>query len=305
MAEKSSLKETIELEQEEIELQAKIARDRLILKQKLREAEMMKVELETDLLEEELRNVEGGERSHHESSRSEISAVHALLADPRKQGQSPAGDLLAVALAKQNEFTQLLAESHERAVLPKRQLDVFDGSDLTVFRTFLTAFENLFEKACTNDSDKLAYLGQYTAEYSALTNEQPLKLNDEEFGTLMCEVEAILNNRPLTPVSDNPDDLEALTPNHLLLLNAGVTFPTGLFCKSDAYSKKSWKQVQYLADMFWTRWQREYLKLLQTHQKWTTDTRSVQPGDLVSDNQLPRNQWPLGRIVEIKPDDAA
>ncbi|KAA0194246.1 hypothetical protein HAZT_HAZT000144, partial [Hyalella azteca] len=163
MAEKSSLKETLELEQEEIELQARIARDRLILKQKLREAEIRKVELETDILEEELKNVECGERSHHKSSRLETSAVHALPADPPKQGQSPAGDVLAVALAKQNELTQLLAESHERAVLPKRQLNVFDGSDLTVFRTFLTAFENLFEKACTSDSNKLAYLGQYTA----------------------------------------------------------------------------------------------------------------------------------------------
>jgi hypothetical protein len=142
---------------------------------------------------------------------------------------------------------------------------------------------------------------------AALTNEQPLKFNDEEFGTLMCEVEAILNNRPLTPVSDNPEDLEALTPNHLLLLNAGVTFPPGLFCKSDACSKKRWKQVQYLADLFWTRWRREYLTLLQTRQKWTTDRRSVQPGDLVlvSDNQLPRNQWPLGRIVDVKPGDDA
>ncbi|KAA0187986.1 hypothetical protein HAZT_HAZT008756 [Hyalella azteca] len=96
----------------------------------------------------------------------------------------------------------------------------------------------------------------YLAEYSAPTNEHPLKFNDEEFGTLMCEVDAILSNRPLTPVSDNPDYLEARTPNHLHLLNAGVTFLPGLFCKSDVCSKKRWKQVKYLADLLWTRWRR-------------------------------------------------
>ncbi|XP_047736055.1 uncharacterized protein LOC125177755, partial [Hyalella azteca] len=154
-------------------------------------------------------------------------------------------------------------------------------------------------------SVRIAWLLRLKAKL--FSRSSPLKFNDEEFGTLMCEVEAILNNRPLTPVSDNPDDLEALTPNHLLLLNAGVTFPPGLFCKSDACSKKRWKQVQYLADLFWTRWRREYLTLLQTRQKWTNVKRSVQPGDLVlvSDNQLPRNQWPLGRIVEIRPGDDA
>ena len=36
--------------------------------------------------------------------------------------------------------------------------------------------------------------------------------------TLMCEVESVVNGRPITKVSDDPRDLEALTPNHLLLL---------------------------------------------------------------------------------------
>ena len=43
-------------------------------------------------------------------------------------------------------------------------------------------------------------------------------LDDEGLNTLMCEVEAIVNGRPLTKLSDDPRDLEPLTPNHLLLL---------------------------------------------------------------------------------------
>lgn len=136
---------------------------------------------------------------------------------------------------------------------------------------------------------------------SGLTNEQPMHLNDENLSTLMCEVESILNNRPLTAVSSDPGDLEALTPNHLLLARSGVTFPPGLFTKDDLYEKRRWRQIQYLANLFWTRWRREYIPLLQERQKWTTRSSSYQVGDLVLvvDQLLPRNLWSLGRIVKV------
>jgi hypothetical protein len=68
---------------------------------------------------------------------------------------------------------------------------------------------------------------------NALMKEQPVRLNDEELNTLFCEVEAILNSRPLTELTNDPSDLEALTSNHLLLLHSGVTFPPGLFSRDD------------------------------------------------------------------------
>ena len=139
---------------------------------------------------------------------------------------------------------------------------------------------------------------------NAITHLQNLKLNDEELYTLMCEVEGILNSRPLTPVSDDPNDLEAITPNHLLLGNSKVTFPPGLFNKDDLYVKRRWRQIQYLADMFWKRWQKEYLPILQQRQKWTRDGESIQVGHLVllMDQMLPRNQWSLGRIESVLKD---
>lgn len=130
--------------------------------------------------------------------------------------------------------------------------------------------------------------------------EQPIKLHDENLLTLMCEVEAILNNRPISPLSDDPDDMEALTPNHLLLLNAGVTYPPGLFSKDDIYVKRRWRQTQYLADLFWSRWRKEYIVSLQQRQKWQKITPSHKVGDLVLvvDANLTRNEWQLGRIEE-------
>ena len=51
----------------------------------------------------------------------------------------------------------------------------------------------------------------------------------EALGTIMTEVESVLNSRPLTPNSDNPADFEALTPNHLLLLQPEGSMPPGVF----------------------------------------------------------------------------
>ena len=83
---------------------------------------------------------------------------------------------------------------------------------------------------------------------NAVLKEQ--NLTEESLVTLMCEVEAILNSRPLTKISDDPSDLQALTPNHLLLLRAGPSFPPGMFLREDQYTNKRWKQVQYLSDVF-------------------------------------------------------
>ena len=139
---------------------------------------------------------------------------------------------------------------------------------------------------------------------NGLMNEQPLKLDDERLNTLFCEVEAILNCKPLTELSQDPNDFEALTPNHLLLLNSGTTFPPGLFSRHDTFATRKWKQVQYLADQFWIRYRKEYLPLLQQRQKWFFPNYNYQIGDLVllTDQLLPRNQWSLGRIVDTYPD---
>ena len=67
--------------------------------------------------------------------------------------------------------------------------------------------------------------------FAALLKQQ--MVDDECIHTFMCEVESIINSRPLTKVSDDPNDLEALTPNHLLLLQLGH------FDETDVYTKKN------------------------------------------------------------------
>ena len=59
------------------------------------------------------------------------------------------------------------------------------------------------------------------------------RLTDEILTTVFCEIEAIIDDRPLTKLNDSPDDLTPLTPNHLLLNRAGVTIPPGKFTECD------------------------------------------------------------------------
>jgi hypothetical protein len=128
-------------------------------------------------------------------------------------------------------------------------------------------------------------------------------LNDESLSTLMCQVEAIINSRPITVISDDARDPEPLTPNHLLLLRSGPELPPGIFVKDDLYSRRRWKQVQYLADVFWRRWMKEYLPMLHQRQKWIQPKRNLTTGDIVLlvDENSPRCLWPLGRVVEAYP----
>ena len=126
---------------------------------------------------------------------------------------------------------------------------------------------------------------------------------DESLQTLPVEIEAIINSRPLTTVSDDPSDLSPLTPNHLLHQRSGIPLPPGIFDPADSISRKRWKQVQYLADIFWKRWSKEYLTALQERSKWRRPVRNLRDGDvvLVVENSMPRSQWRLGRIEKALP----
>lgn len=118
--------------------------------------------------------------------------------------------------------------------------------------------------------------------------------------TVLCEVEAIINDCPITKVSDDPNDLEALTPSHLLTMKGKPALPPGLFESTDCYVKRRWKQAQYISDLFWKRWIQEYLPLLQERNTWNKEKINLVPGDivLIADPTAPRSSWLLGRVQD-------
>lgn len=117
---------------------------------------------------------------------------------------------------------------------------------------------------------------------------------------MYAEVESIVNNRPITAVSDDPDDCSALTPNHFPLQRA-TQLPTGVFVKEDLFSRRRWRKVQSLSDHYWERWIREYVPTPQKRSKWVKSRRNVLPRDLVriAEDNVVHNRWPLGRVVEV------
>ncbi|XP_051165958.1 uncharacterized protein LOC127284527 [Leptopilina boulardi] len=128
----------------------------------------------------------------------------------------------------------------------------------------------------------------------------------EELYTYMCEVEAILNSRPLTPISNDPNDMDALTPSHFLIGSSMMTIPSLDFSQTPTNRLSSWQLVQKLKSDLWKRWNREYLNELNVRSKWHTGSADIiKLGTLVvlRDDNLPPLRWSLGRVIELLPGD--
>ena len=127
------------------------------------------------------------------------------------------------------------------------------------------------------------------------------RVSDEVLHTVFCEVEAIVNDRPLTYISVGSNSLEPITPAHLLLLRGGAGPAPGVFSEGDSFSRRRWRQAQYLASQFWLRFVREFLPTLQARQKWTRETRNMREGDIVllTDKDAPRGLWQMGRVIDV------
>ena len=117
------------------------------------------------------------------------------------------------------------------------------------------------------------------AMYAVLSNRSVTK---DVLSTTMCLVEQTLNARPLTPLSSDATDLEAITPNHFLLGNKNLSLPYLSGAEQFVDNRKLFRQTQAYADIIWDRFCKKYLPTLNSRKKWqnTTD-RSLQRGDLV------------------------
>ena len=129
------------------------------------------------------------------------------------------------------------------------------------------------------------------------------KLTDDILSTTMCLVEQVLNSRPLTSVSDEPDDLEALTPNCFLLGRA--TPATPFIPDAQRYTDLSrvFRVSQAFADMISSRLNSEYLPQWNERSKWNKEVRQLEVNDLVwiVDENVKRARYKMCRVVEVYP----
>ncbi|XP_033761542.1 uncharacterized protein LOC117343309 [Pecten maximus] len=132
-------------------------------------------------------------------------------------------------------------------------------------------------------------------------------LTHEVLVTLMAEVSAIMNSRPVAQISTDPEVPVILSPTTLLTQK---TSSEALFNSTDLDIKdlyrEQWKRVKVLSEMFWRRWREGYLQTLQTRRKWNRETRDMKEGDVVllKDKNQPRMEWPVGIVVNVIQSDS-
>ncbi|XP_017480342.1 PREDICTED: uncharacterized protein LOC108369689 [Rhagoletis zephyria] len=124
------------------------------------------------------------------------------------------------------------------------------------------------------------------------------KFTFEELATLLTRIESCLNSRPLSPSSDDPTNLEPITPGHFLI-GAPLLTPAEPNLDDENLSiANRWQNLKILHQHFCKRWKEEYLRELHKRYKWKYPQRNIEVGDLVviRNENLPPNEWKLGRI---------
>lgn len=136
-----------------------------------------------------------------------------------------------------------------------------------------------------------------------LTVTQGQILTYEEYSTLLATIKAVLNSRPLTPISNDPTDFTVLTPFHFLIGDSLMQPVQHNFLETADNRLSRWQYVQKRRQLFWKRWQSKYLCELQRRSKWTDSGAKVQINRLVllKEEHLPSFQWVRGRITEVHP----
>lgn len=126
-------------------------------------------------------------------------------------------------------------------------------------------------------------------------------LTFEEAYTLLCDVEAVLNSRPLTPLPNDPNDTAVLTPAHFVISDS-LYQPAQENVSNEPDNRLSrWQRLRKVRQHLWQRWQREYLQ--EKRNKWTTAGPEIHVGALVllMEDNTPPLYWPRGRIAAVHP----
>jgi len=118
--------------------------------------------------------------------------------------------------------------------------------------------------------------------------------------SLLCHIEYVINCRPLTYSNGNEEDLTPLTPN--CFLHPSGQFETSReFFPDQATLRLANVQNTKFARLFWVRWKREYLTLLNEN-RGKSASKPISVGDILLLNEGTKRQyWPLVRVTKLLP----
>lgn len=131
-----------------------------------------------------------------------------------------------------------------------------------------------------------------------------LTLTYEEMSTLLTQVEACLNSRPISVIdTSDPGEPLPLTPGHFLIGAPLKSVPDTDYTDSNLNYLTRWQLVQRMVQSFWKRWSQEYLTTLLQRHKWTSKVPEPKVGDvvLIKEDDLPPGRWLLGRVLQKHP----
>jgi hypothetical protein len=103
----------------------------------------------------------------------------------------------------------------------------------------------------------------------------------EELQTLLIEIEACLNSRPLVVKSEDPLNPSYLSPGHFLIGQPITQIPSVDYTKVKSNALTKWQMYQQMLQQFWKLWSSDYLQQLQQPRRWHHTSPDVQPGSLV------------------------
>lgn len=128
-------------------------------------------------------------------------------------------------------------------------------------------------------------------------------LTYEDMYTVLIQIESILNSRPLTPLTTDPNDLDILTPAHFLIGRSFSTIPDPDVRDLSVSRLNRYQHLQQITRHFWAKWSKEYIGELQQRTKWKIGSEAIKVGVLVllKDDNLPPARWLTGRIQDIHP----
>ncbi|XP_038120029.1 uncharacterized protein LOC119770026 [Culex quinquefasciatus] len=129
------------------------------------------------------------------------------------------------------------------------------------------------------------------------------QLSFEDMATVLTQIEAAMNSRPLTPLSEDPDELDVLTPGHFLAGSSLLAIPDPDYTDIPTNRLQHYQQLQQLVQQHWKRWRREYISQLHNQNQKFPQATQLKAGQMVilkEDNKA-AIEWPLARIVEVYP----
>lgn len=205
------------------------------------------------------------------------------------------------------------------------------GKPMQIFsdngKTFVGALKEFSKFLDTNESDILNYTSDNSIEFSFIPPYSPhfgglweagvksckyhlrrivgnAHLTYEELSTVLAQIEAVLNSRPISPMSTDPTDLLPLSPAHFLI-GRPLTAPADKkdLTMTATHRLPRYDRIEQMRQNFWRRWATEYISELQKRTKWQSNQDTLLPNTLVliKEDHLPPLKWQLGRVQETFP----